>query len=401
MQTNRRKTILLLSLLLTVLLCGCAALVGVLMYLNASENTSLIAARPSPDTDAVVPSAAVDAEGEPKESKEKLEDAGATVEEVSDYPLIKKPVRSGNTTIWDCIWFGNYWQEDTNGDGHVFSKDIEVIRKKRKKKWVFMDASENDLQLSKFSGEPGFFEADDKTGIKWRVLDIDDDGTALLLSDNLLDIVEYNWVKPGQKEKKEMPTTWETCTLRSFLNSYDESYNDRNKDFSTNGFLNNAFTQKEIAAIIISDVVNDDNPVFGTEGGNNTRDKAFCLSISEAITPEYGFQSNTFSEYNDEVGARCATLEDPSRTALTTGYIAEKNGYFGNDEAGTFQAWWLRSPGYKPSFAAHVRNTGNVGALSNGANNTGVCVRPAIRINLLESNDLWEYAGEVSSDRVG
>lgn len=63
---------------------------------------------------------------------------------------VSKPtVNSKHTVTWDCIYFGNYWQEDTNGDGKAN-------------------------------------EEDQKTPIKWRVLTVDGD-YAFLMSDKILD----------------------------------------------------------------------------------------------------------------------------------------------------------------------------------------------------------------------
>ena len=37
-------------------------------------------------------------------------------ESISSYGL-SNPTISNDVTTWDCIYFGNYWQNDTNGDG--------------------------------------------------------------------------------------------------------------------------------------------------------------------------------------------------------------------------------------------------------------------------------------------
>ncbi len=301
-----------LSVLLTVLLCGCAVLVGILMYLKVSGNTSLAVAR-----------------------------------------TIKKPVRSGNATTWDCIWFGNYWQEDTNGDGFCYDKVTK--------------------------GCP----ADDKQPIKWRVLDVDADGNALLLADKLIDIVQYN--------EKNTEVTWETCTLRSYLNGYGSTQNVRNRDFSgDNSFLYNAFSETERNNIITSELTNPDNPIFGTRGGNPTQDKIFCLSLQEAMTAGYGFIKNEFTK------GYC-TDGDLTRKAVTTKFIENKSGYNGKT-AGTSDWWWLRSPGYSSYTASFVGLLGAAYARSFNVDYTNSCLRPAFRMNLSSSSSLWSYAGTVCSD---
>ncbi|MDD6035308.1 MAG: DUF6273 domain-containing protein [Lachnospiraceae bacterium] len=49
-------------------------------------------------------------------------------------------------------------------------------------------------------------------------------------------------------------------------------------------FYRTAFSEKERASIAETLVRNADNPEYGTEGGNDTRDKVFLLSIEEATT---------------------------------------------------------------------------------------------------------------------
>lgn len=133
---------------------------------------------------------------------------------------------SNGTRIWDTIYFGAYWQSDTNGDGIAD-------------------------------------ETDDKEPIRWRVLSVDG-ADVLLIADKGLDAQPYN--KSGKK------STWETSSLRSWLN----------KDF-----MSAAFTEEEQAAVQINKVVMEDNSDNGTEGGKDTRDKIYLLSDQEV--QQYGF----------------------------------------------------------------------------------------------------------------
>ena len=104
-----------------------------------------------------------------------------------------------------------------------------------------------------------------KEPIKWRVLSVDGND-AFLLADQNLDAKPYN--------EEATDVTWATCTLRTWLNGT---------------FLNMAFTSAEQAAIKNTTVVNEDNPYYGTEGGVNTTDKVYLLSIAEACNTAYGF----------------------------------------------------------------------------------------------------------------
>lgn len=36
---------------------------------------------------------------------------------------LSNPTISNDVTTWDCIYFGNYWQNDTNGDGKADQND--------------------------------------------------------------------------------------------------------------------------------------------------------------------------------------------------------------------------------------------------------------------------------------
>lgn len=92
---------------------------------------------------------------------------------------LKNPTTENGITTWDCVWFGDYWQEDTNGDGK---------------------ADKND----------------EKTPIKWRVLSVDGDD-AFLVADKNLDCQKY--------DDKDATVTWETCTMRSWLNGYGTEAN--------------------------------------------------------------------------------------------------------------------------------------------------------------------------------
>ena len=201
-----------------------------------------------------------------------------------------------------------------------------------------------------------------KEPIKWRVLSVNGND-AFLLADQTFDAKPYN-------EECEN-VTWATCTLRTWLN---------------NTFLNTAFTSAEQAAIKNTTVVNDDNPKYGTEGGENTTDKVYILSIAEASNTAYGFNGE-FHAYSE------------TREAKNTAYAKEcgactstNTGYEGNGD------WWLRSPGYVSLYASNVNDSGRGGSLS--VDYGGDAVRPALHLNL-SSSTLWSYAGKVTSEGGG
>ncbi len=252
---------------------------------------------------------------------------------------------SGMVT-WDCVQFGNFWQSDTNGDGKVD-------------------------------------ETDEKEPIKWRVLSVDGND-AFLLADRNLYYMEY-----GGPLADAM--TWEMSSVRSWLNAYGSSENYNGEDYQENGFLKNAFSDSEQAAIPTTDVVTPDKLTGDDgriEGGPDTRDKVFLLSTEEACTPAYGF--------NTDIGAT------EVRVALNTEYPASVYKYSHVEPQGYADSWWLRSPHYfnkkadgKPTYsnvAALIKSTGTVYP-EDAYGSAGV--RPALHLNLSSSG--WKMAGTVSA----
>ena len=176
--------------------------------------------------------------------------------------------------------------------------------------------------------------------IEWQVLDIKDN-KALVISRYALDCQQYN--------TSYTDVTWETCSLRLWLNS---------------NFLDTAFSEKEQAIISDSTVYAQVNPKHSTDPGNDTTDKVFLLSIEEAY--EY------FSLNEERI---CV----PTAHAVANGaYISDRSS--GRDIAGCW--WWLRSPGHYQTYAAYVYISGFV--YENGYDVSGgnYAVRPAIWIDL-------------------
>ena len=268
---------------------------------------------------------------------------------------IGNPVSKDGVTTWDCVWFGNYWQEDTNGDGVCVKEDY------------------------------GDYEQDDKQPVKWRVLSVDASGNALLLADKNIEIREYNTT--------DTDVTWETCTLRSFLNSYGPESNICEEDYEAAGFLTTAFNAKERSAIKTAFTANPNNPIYDTKGGNDTKDKVFLLSLDEAMNPNYGFTANHLKhEYYE---GRYSTDADATRTALNTGFVDFKPGYEGNDKDAE-DVWWMRTPGESADYASSFYNMGAANASGRKVSDKGTAVRPALYLDL--SSSLWEPAGTVCSD---
>ena len=103
-------------------------------------------------------------------------------------------------------------------------------------------------------------------------------------------------------------------------------------------------------------VINEDNPFNGTEGGNDTEDRVFLLSIEEA------------NRYFDS---------DESRMAKATEH-AKANGVVVS--VGT-SAWWLRSPGCARNIAAAVYSGGNMEKRGSDVAIKTLGVRPAMWVS--------------------
>lgn len=192
----------------------------------------------------------------------------------------------------------------------------------------------------------GSYEQDNNStngseAIEWIVLE--KDGTsALLISKYALDCQQYN--------TSDANVTWETCSLRKWLNET---------------FFNSAFSSEEQNIIISSNVTADINPEYDTNPGNNTTDRVFLLSITEA--------DKYFSS-------------DSARQCQGTAYCYAQGA---SKESDGNCMWWLRTPGMVSSNAASVWNGGSFGALGfrvnysgGGVHDGGLGVRPAMRIEL-------------------
>jgi len=135
-------------------------------------------------------------------------------------------------------------------------------------------------------------------GHKWRVLD-ERDNKVLLLSEKIILPNKYHDVFEN--------ITWADSDVRKFLNS----------DFYSE------FTEAEQKQIVETQVSNCGNPWYCLDGGGDTRDKIFLLSVQEVVRYLGGqlkSSNNKFfidDEYND---ARKATNTDnlPSRWVLRT-----------------------------------------------------------------------------------
>lgn len=145
----------------------------------------------------------------------------------------KLEVQGQMMSVWDCVTFGNYWQES-----------------------VAETAST------------------EKQPIKWRVLSVEGND-AFLLADEGLDN------KPYHGEMTE--TSWENCSLRAWLND----------TFMRDAFTEEEQDAIKITTVSNSNKENPDESI-DSDGGADTQDRIYLLSAAEAANTAYGFDDRFY-----------------------------------------------------------------------------------------------------------
>ena len=153
-------------------------------------------------------------------------------------------------------------------------------------------------------------------GYDWRVLDVKD-SMALVISERIILSRKYHHTFET--------VTWETSELRGYLN----------------GEFLERFSPEDQERIAVTTVANNDNPWFGTNGGNDTTDRVFLLSIEEAV--------RFFGDSGE--------LNSPLDRFVIRGYSQYR---MARTIEGALAGWWLRSPGHIPMSAAFVRIDGGI-----------------------------------------
>ena len=170
-----------------------------------------------------------------------------------------------------------------------------------------------------------------KEDIEWIVLRKEDD-RIFAISKCALDCKQYN--------NNKTDVTWETCTLRKWLNE---------------DFLNAAFSSDEQKKILEVQVSADIETGNGISPGNDTKDRVFLLSVQEV------------KQYSH--AQEC----EPSE------YAKAKECYVKDGRCW----WWLRSPGSRSNRAAFVDYSGFIDFRSGRpVTNDNIAIRPALWLNL-------------------
>lgn len=153
--------------------------------------------------------------------------------------------------------------------------------------------------------------------LQWKVLDINGN-MRLLLAEEIVAKYPYN--------ERYADTSWCGCSLHRWLNGE---------------FLREAFTLEERSKILNTRVSNPPNPQYYTNGGSNSVDKLFTLSIDEAETYLPANGSRALGEW-----------------------------------------WWLRSPGCNLLSAVSVYEDGSIYVTGVNVSYVDGGVRPAMWVLL-------------------
>lgn len=123
--------------------------------------------------------------------------------------------------------------------------------------------------------------------------------------------------------------------------------------------------------------------MYGTNGGNDTDDKVYLLSVMEMGTVAYGFRNQI-------------NVASKTREAFSTMYAEYLENKTLAEGTSNSWSWWLRSPGNAlGNNAAFVNNTG----YGNGSCSitTATAVRPVVHLDL-SNTSVWTHAENVESE---
>lgn len=162
----------------------------------------------------------------------------------------------------------------------------------------------------------------------WRILDIKN-GKALIITEYIIGQKPYNDFKGA--------VTWADSYIRRYLN----------------GEFYESFTLEEQSRIHQTQIKNDNNPWYDSDGGEDTEDHVFLLSIEEVVCLYFG-DSRRFLENRTASQRYWFQNKDENNIKRQSSY----DGYS--------WWWWLWSPGRDNKRGVYIHGDGNVGIQGNG-----------------------------------
>lgn len=186
--------------------------------------------------------------------------------------------------------------------------------------------------------------------IKWLVLE-KEGNRALLIS--LFNVNVYPFMTDDEYfeivDRGEL-VCWKSSTVRTWLNE---------------GLYQWIFTEKEKSCVCESVIHTPDNPIYGTDGGEDTTDYLFLLSIEEA---EKYFPTDEArkTQIVPDVDIEQYDLMPGTHILNTTDYYD----------------WWLRSPGEAEGYFAGIGRFGDIMVEGQWRSDEEVSIRPAMWVDL-------------------
>jgi len=196
----------------------------------------------------------------------------------------------------------------------------------------------------------------------WRVLEKQDD-RVLLLAENVFESHTYHGSAPSFAAFDSAPrphATWESCSLRQYLNSaFLETFKDEDK--------------KQILQV---NNITPNNPWFDVDGGNDTSDKVFLLSIDEIV--KYFGDSGKLQKLPDIKKSR--NPKNKSSRMINDKYNDDRKA---TDYSDKNADWWLRSQGHTNAHAANIESDGGINLYGWGIScSFEAGIRPALWLKL-------------------
>ena len=162
---------------------------------------------------------------------------------------------------------------------------------------------------------------------EWRVLDTQND-IVLIITDKIIEMRPYHNVYTD--------ITWAECSLREYLN----------------GEFYNTFTTANQSRIVTVTNKNPGNPWYGANGGDDTEDKIFLLSLEDVVCKYFGDSSANL--YNRGINQKYwFERKDSNNYKRVAGF---------NDDEWWY---WLRTPGRINLKATYVKRDGIIGIQGN------------------------------------
>lgn len=272
-------------------------------------------------------------------ASEQAEEKNETVHTI---PLSSPQKDEEGNMLWDMVYFGNYWKNDTDHNGIADRRD-------------------------------------EKEPVLWRVLSVTEDQKAILQSEYCLEKRRFN--------EDDTDVNWGTCTLRSWLNGYGSGENTDQIDYREDNFINEAFSKTEQELLVPVSLQTQKHPHYGTNCGEDTVDKVYLLAYEDIQNEAYGFKIDKLYNY--------------ANSTKSTVYCQDSRGLQHSSDPGII--WWLRTSGEtnKKAMKAGSGNYISLGLSPGDEVWFDHGVRPVVCIDLKKTDtDFIKYAGKISSGLV-